>query len=300
MEWLNYHHLLYFWTVANEGSITAACEKLSLAPSTVSGQVRQLEESLGHDLFRKSGRNLVLTEFGHHVHRYAEEIFMIGRELMDFVQGRPVGGPVRLDVGVTEVVPKLIVRSLVEPALQLDTAIHLTIREGHTPELLADLALHHLDLVITDAPAGPDTRVKAFNHLLGETAVALFGTRELADQIGDDFPNNLEGAPMLLPTSNAVLRRLLDQWLDSRDIHPKVVAEFQDAAQMKAFGEHGLGIFCAPAVVAADIERQYHVVRIGEISEIREKFYAVSVERQLEHPGVVALIDAARHHIFGP
>ncbi len=299
LEWLNYHHLLYFWTVAREGSVTAACEELRLAPSTVSGQIHQLEDSLGQKLFQRSGRNLVLTDFGHNVFRYADEIFTIGRELMDFVHGRPVGGPIRLDVGVTEVVPKLVVRKLIEPGLEHEEGVHLTIREGHSDELLADLALHHLDVVITDAPAGPDTRVRAFNHLLGECDVAVFGTDDLADIVGDDFPASLHGVPILLPTSNAVLRRLLDQWFDQRDIHPMVVAEFQDAAQLKSFGEHGMGVFPAPDVVADEIERQYAVRKIGVFEGIREKFYAVSVERKLKHPCVVALFEAARGETFG-
>lgn len=299
MEWLNYHHLLYFWTVAREGSVTAACEELSLAPSTVSGQIHQLEDALGQALFRRSGRNLVLTDFGNDVFRYSDDIFTVGRELMDYVHGRPVGGPIRLDVGVTEVVPKLVVRKLIEPGLAHDDGVHLTVREGHTDELLADLALHRLDVVITDAPAGPDTRVRAFNHLLGECDVDVFATEELAAVAGEDFPWSLDGVPILLPTTNTVLRRLLEQWFDQRDIHPRIVAEFQDAAQLKSFGEHGMGVFSAPTIVADEIERQYSVQRIGTFEGVREKFYAVSVERKLKHPCVVALFEAARHETFG-
>ena len=297
MDWLNYHHLLYFWVVAREGSITAACETLRLAPSTVSGQLRQLEESMGQKLFRKSGRNLALTDFGTQVFRYADEIFSIGRELMDFVHGRPVGGPVRLDVGVTEVVPKLVVRKIVEPAMRLDAGVHLTIREGHNDELFADLAMHHLDIVITDTPAGPDTRVRVYNHLLGECGVAIFAAPELG-VAAEDFPSCIHEAPILLPTANAVLRRLLDSWFDTRKIYPRLIAEFQDAAQLKSFGEHGYGVFPAPDVVAEEIERQYGVVKLGVLEGIREKFYAVSIERKLEHPAVVALIESARDQIF--
>lgn len=300
MEWLNYHHLLYFWTVAREGSITAACEVLRLAPSTVSGQLKQLEESLGNELFHRSGRNLVLTDFGHHVFRYAEDIFTIGRELLEFTHGRPTSGPIRLDVGVTEVVPKLVVRKLLAPALDLEKGVHLTVREGHTDELLADLALHHLDLVLTDAPAGQHTRVKVYNHLLGECPAALFGTPELAERVRDGFPKSLDGVPMMLPTSDAILRRQLSHWLDKRDLHPIIVAEFQDAAQLNAFGEIGLGVFAAPEILADDIEAKYGVKKIGVFEGISEKFYAISVERKIRHPSIVALFDAAHNDPFDP
>lgn len=299
MNWLNYHHLLYFWTVAREGSITAACEVLRLAPSTVSGQLRQLEDAFGQELFHRSGRRLILTDFGNHVVRYADDIFAIGRELVDFAHGRPTSGPVRLVVGATEVLPKLVVRKLIEPALALEQGVHLTIREGHSDELLADLALHHLDVVLTDAPAGPDSRLRVFNHLLGECDVALFGTDELAQRVGDDFPAALDGLPILMPTGDAVLRRMLSHWFDHRDLHPVIVAEFQDAAQLKSFGAHGLGVFPAPDVVADEIERQYGVRKLGVFEGISEKFYAVTVERKVRHPSLVALFDAAHQDTFG-
>ncbi len=299
MEWLNYHHLLYFWTVAQEGSISAASKRLSLAPSTVSGQIGLLEESFERKLFKRSGRNLVLTEFGSHVVRYADEIFTTGRELMDFVHGRPVVGPIRFDVGVTEVVPKLIVRRLIEPVLGHETGVHLMMREGHTDELLGDLALHHLDVVITDAPTGPDARIKAFNHLLGESPIALFATPEIAVGLRPDFPASLDGARILLPTTGTVLRRQLDHFFDRRDLHPRIVGEFQDMAQLKSFGEHGLGAFAAPDVIGEEIIYQHRVERIGVFERIKEKYYAVSVERKLKHPSVVALYDSARAGLFG-
>ncbi len=298
MDWLNFHHLLYFWTVAREGSITAACDVLSLAPSTISGQIRQLEESLGQPLFRKAGRGLTLTEFGTHIYRYAEEIFTVGHELMDFVQGRPVGGPVRFEVGVTEVVPKLVVRKIIEPALKLEGGVHLVVREGHIDELLADLTMHHLDLVLTDAPVGPETHVKAFNHLLGECGVGIFGARDVLDSLEGLFPSSLHGAPMLMPTGDAVHRRLLDQWLDRRELHPRIIGEFQDAAQLQSFGAHGHGLFPAPLNVRADLEEQFEVELLGVVDGIHEKFYAITIARTVKHPSIVTLFEAAREHMF--
>ncbi len=289
MNWLNYHHLLYFWTVARCGSITEACEELSLAPSTVSGQIQKLEESFGQELFKRSGRNLVLTDFGQHVYRYAEDIFSIGRELMDFAAGRAVGGPVRLDVGVTEVVPKLVVKELLAPVLDIELT-HLTVREGHTDELLSDLALHHLDIVLTDSPVGPDSRIRAFNHLLVETGAGLFAAPSLAAELEADFPQSLDGAPFLMPTQNAVLRRLLEHWFEQRGIRPRVVGEFQDAAQLKSFGQAGFGAFPAALSISSEIERQYGVRLVGTFDGVQEKFYAISVERKVTHPAVVGLL----------
>lgn len=299
MEWLNYHHLLYFWTVAREGSITAASKRLSLAPSTISGQIGQLEAAFERSLFKRTGRNLTLTAFGHKVLRYADEIFTTGQELIDFVKGRPVSGPIRFDVGVTEVVPKLVVRRLIEPALVHDAGVHLVIREGRSDVLMADLALHHLDVVITDQAAGPDARVRAFNHLLGESDIALFAKPALAARLADGFPGSLTGAPMLLPTTETVLRRQLDLYFDRLDIHPVVMAEFQDMAQLKSFGENGLGAFAAPEVIGADLERQHRVQRVGTFEGLREKYYAISIERKLKHPCLVSLYDRARTELFG-
>lgn len=289
-EWLNYHHLLYFWTVARTGSVTAASEELRLAPSTISGQIHQLEDVFEQKLFRRSGRSLVLTEFGQVVFRYADEIFNIGRELMNFVQGRAVGGPLRLHVGVTEVVPKLVVRKLLEPVIAMEDEVHLIISEGHTDELVADLVRHHLDIAITDAPVGPESAVRTFNHLLSESGIGIFGTTELARDVREGFPESLDGVPFLLPTSTAVVRRILEQWFDSLGIYPKLIGEFQDAAQLKTFGESGLGLFPAPLLVADQIEGQYEVSRIGVAQGVREKFYAVSIEKKERNPAVLALL----------
>ena len=298
MDWLNYHHLLYFWTVAHEGSITAASKRLNLAPSTISGQLAQLESGFERQLFKRAGRTLVLTPFGQQVLRYADEIFTTGQELMDYVKGRPTVGPIRLDVGVTEVVPKLVVRRLLAPVLRHEKGVHLTIREGRAEELVSDLALHHLDVVITDAPLGASARIRAFNHRLGASPIALFATPELAAGLVDDFPDSLDSTPILMPTRETVLRRQIELFFDRRDIRPMVVAEFQDMAQLKSFGEEGLGVFPAPEVIAPDITRQHQVVQVGVFDGIREEYYAVSVERKLKHPCVVALYDVAREDLF--
>ena len=290
MDWLNYHHLLYFWTVARTGSVTAASEELRLAPSTISGQIHQLEDAFGQQLFRRSGRNLVLTEFGQTVFRYAEEIFNVGRELMNFVHGRPVGGRIRLHVGVTEVVPKLVVRTLLEPVVEMDDEVHLIVSEGHTDELVADLVRHHLDIAITDAPVGPEAAVRTFNHQLAESAITFFAAPRIADQLADDFPDCLDGVDLLMPTASSVVRRMLEHWFDALDVHPRIVAEFQDAAQLKTFGESGLGVFPAPSMVADQIEAQYGVHPIGVAGDLREKFYAVSVEKKERNPAVLALL----------
>lgn len=299
VEWLNYHHLLYFWVVAREGSLSRAAAELRLAQSTVSAQVRSLEESLGEKLFVRSGRRLVLTEMGRIVFRYAEEIFSLGRELRDAVKGRPVGRPLTLSIGVADVVPKLVARRLIGPALELPEPVRLVCREGKPESLLADLVVHNLDLVLLDAPVGPSIRIRAFSHLLGECGVVLFATAELAAAHRRGFPKSLDGAPMLLPTENTTLRRSLDHWFASRGIRPKVVGEFEDSALLKVFGQTGLGIFPAPAVIAKEVERQYQVRRVGRLDQVRERFFAISVERKLKHPAVVAISESARQKLFG-
>jgi LysR family transcriptional activator of nhaA len=298
MDWLNYHHLLYFYTVAKEGSVSRAAATLRLAQPTLSGQIRKLEESFDEKLFVRSGRRLVLTEMGQLVYRYADEIFAIGRELTDTLRGRPSGRPARLVVGVADVVPKLITHRLLEIALGLPDRVLLTCQEGKSDRLLADLSVHGFDLVITDAPLPTHLHVKAYNHPLGESEMTFFGTRELADKYRRRFPASLEGAPMLLPTSNTQLRRSIDQWLQARDLRPRVVAEFEDSALLKVFGQHGHGIFPAPAVLEDEVRSQYGVRAIGRAEGVVERFYAISIERRIKHPAIAAITEAARENIF--
>ncbi len=299
MDWLNYHHLLYFWTVAKEGTIAAACQKLHLAQPTISAQIRALERALGEKLFRRVGRRLTLTETGRLVYRYADEIFSVGRELMDTLSGRQTGNPLRFRVGVADVLPKLIAHRLLEPALKLPEAIQLVCRESTPAELLARLAIHELDLILSDSPIGPDVRVRAFNHLLGECGVAVFGSKELAVAHRRRFPRSLDGAPFLMPAGSTSLRRSLDFWFDSEDIRPSVVGEFDDSALLKVFGQAGAGLFAAPDVIEKEVRRQYGVRVVGRLESVRERFYAISVERKVKHPAVVAIADAAREKLFG-
>jgi LysR family transcriptional activator of nhaA len=299
VEWLNYHHLLYFWTVAREGSVTGATRKLGLAQPTISGQIRQLERRLDQKLFRRQGRTLVLTDVGRVVYRYADEIFGLGRELLDVLESRPTGRPLRLTAGVAEGVPKLIAKRLLEPVLQLAGPVRLVCREDRTDRLLAALALHQLDVVLSDAPIPAQVGVKGFSHLLGECGVTIFAAPALARRHRRGFPRSLDGAPMLLPTDDTVLRRSLDHWLDSAGIRPVAVAEFEDPALLKTFGQDGRGLFAGPSVIEREIARQYAVGVVGRLEEVRERFYAISAERRLEHPAVVALTRAARDRLFG-
>jgi LysR family transcriptional activator of nhaA len=298
VEWVNYHHLFYFWLVAREGSLARASTELRLAQSTVSKQIHQFEDVLGHPLFAKSGRRLVLTESGRVVFRYADEIFGLGREMLDTLRDRPVGRPLRVTIGIADVVPKLIAEHVLAPALRLTEAVRLVCREDKPDRLLAELALHELDLILTDAPASPNVNVRAFSHLLGESSITFFGRGELATKYRRNFPASLHGAPVLLPTENTVLRRSLEQWFDARDVRPNIVGEFEDSALLKVFGLRGAGLFPAPSVIAKEVEAEYKVRSIGQVPEVRERLYAVTVERRIKHPAVVAICDAARTLVF--
>lgn len=303
MEWLNYHHLLYFWVTAREGSVTRASEQLYLSQPTVSAQIRALERSVGEKLFIKSGRNLVLSEIGRVVFRYAEEIFSLGRELTDTLKGRLgerlPSRPVRFHVGIADVVPKLVAYRILEPALCLAEPVQIVCREDKPERLLADLAVHEVDLVLADAPISPSVKVKAYNHLLGECGVTIFAPPKQASNYKRKFPRSLDGAPFLLPTDNTSLRRSLDYWFDSQQIRPTVVGEFEDSALLPVFGQTGKGLFAAPSAVEAEIREQYGVQVVGRIDAVRERFYAISVERKLKHPAVVAISETARQELFG-
>lgn len=299
MEWLNYHHLLYFWVVAREGGLAPAGKILHLAHPTLSGQIRALEAALGEKLFTLQGRRLALTETGRVVYRYADEIFTLGRELMDTVKDRPTGQAMRLSVGVVDVLPKLIVQRLLNPALHLDVPVKLTCREDRHEPLLAQLALHSLDIVLADAPVPPGSPIRAFNHLLGECGMSFFGAAELAAKYRGGFPQSLDGAPLLLPLETLPVRRALTQWFERIGVRPKVVAEFEDNALLMTFGADGLGLFPAAAAVEREVERQYGVTCIGHVDDVRERFYAISAERRIGHPAVTAICDGARDTLFG-
>lgn len=298
MAWLNYHHLYYFWTVAREGSIARATQKLHLTQPTISAQLRALEDNLGEKLFHRTGRRLVLTEMGQVVYRYAEEIFTLGRELQDVIAGRPSGRPIRFSVGIADQVPKLLSHRLLAPALGLAEPVQLLCREGKPDRLFADLTTHSLDLVLTDAPLTADTKVRAFNHLLGETDVAVYGVAPLAEKHRRGFPRSLDGAPFLLPTEGTALRRSLEEFFDRERIRPVIVAEFSDSALLKVFGMGGLGLFAVPTAIHDDVRRQYSVKALGTLDGVRESYYAVTIERRLRHPAVLAISEAARNRLF--
>ncbi len=299
MEWLNYHHLFYFWTTAREGSVTRAAERLRLAQPTLSAQIRSLETALGVRLFEKQGRGLVMTEAGRTAFRYADSIFGLGRELQESLAGSSGGSRPVLAVGISDALPKLMVRNLLEPALRLPEAIRLVCREDRTDRLLAELSLHDLDLVLSDLPLPPNSAVKAFSHLLGECGVEIFGTPALRKEHPGAFPRCLEGAPFLLPPEGAALRRGLDQWFELEGLHPRIIGEFDDSALLKSFGQKGLGFFAAPANLRAEVERQYQVKHLGTAERVRERVYALTLDRRLRHPAVVAISESAKSRVFG-
>lgn len=295
---INYKHLHYFWVVAKEGSIARACERLHLTPQTISGQLSLLEENLGEALFNRVGRNLELTEIGRLTLSYADEIFTLGGELEEVVRTLPSGRPMVFKVGVADAVPKSIAYRLLAPALELPDPVRIVCKENDIETLLSALALHKIDLVIADSPIPQSVNIRGFNHQLGECGISFFAVPALADTLDSDFPYNLNGVPILLPGELTVAYRRLLDWFDKHHIHPRIVGEFDDSALMKAFGQAGTGIFIAPTPIAAEVEKQYGVVTIGQTNEVLEQFYAISVERKISHPAVVAITETAREWLF--
>jgi LysR family transcriptional regulator, transcriptional activator of nhaA len=298
MEWLNYHHLFYFWTVVRAGSIHRAGAELRVSPPAISSQLKLLEDQLGEKLLARSGRRLVLTETGRTVFSYAEDIFSLGRELLDVVKNRPIGRPLRLDVGVVDVMPKIVVQALLEPAFRIRETVRIVCREASSDQLLARLATHELDVVLSDSPVDPTLKIRAYSHLLGESGVVFVTGSKLAARYQRAFPQSLDGAPMFLPTDNTALRRNLDFWFESRRIRPSILGEFEDYALLRAFGESGTGVFPIPSVVKRQIQKQKGLRAVGLTNEVRTQFYAISAERKLQHPAVVAIRDAAKGDLF--
>jgi LysR family transcriptional activator of nhaA len=294
MNWLNYHHLQYFWAVSQHGSVAKASETLHVTPATISIQLRELEKSLGVKLFRKAGRGLVLTDMGTAVLAYANDIFATGQELLDMVQGRPIGGPMILRVGIKDVMPKLVAYQLLEPTFRMAEEVRLSCYEGDMTKLIADLAVHKLDVVLSDTPIDPNMKVKAYSHLLGESNLSFVGVKALAKKLRPGFPESLQGAPMLMPMRNSVLRRNLDYWFEENDIRPKIVGEFEDSAMIKVMGRAGVGIFPVASAIGSEVEAMYGVETIAAIPNLTEKYYALSVERKVKHPAVLAISAVAR------
>ena len=300
MKSLNYNHLYYFWVVAREGGVVRASEELMVTQPTVSSQLRDLEAALGHRLFDRVGRGLRLTEAGRVAFNYANEMFSLGQEMADALEHQPAGRPLKLSVGILDVIPKIVVRQMLEPALRLAQPVRLICREDKADRLLADLAARRTDVVLSDAPIGTAVQLQGFNHLLGESGVSFFATAELATRLKRGFPKSLDGQPLLLPSDHTQLRRALNLWFDSKRIHPVVVGEFDDSALMFWFGRTGAGVFPAPSIMEREIQGELGVRLLGRAADVRERFYAISVEAKLKHPAVVAVIEAARHALSEP
>jgi LysR family transcriptional regulator, transcriptional activator of nhaA len=291
---INYKHLHYFWVVAKQGGIARAGERLHLTPQTISGQISLLEDSIGEALFSKAGRNLELTETGRLVLSYADEIFSVGGELEEALRNLPPDRPMIFKVGIADVVPKTIAYRLLAPALSMTDPVRIICRENNLASLLAELALHRVDMVIADGPIPSGINVRGFSHALGECGISFLAVPHLANPLRKNFPHSLNGAPLLIPSEiNLVQARLLE-WLDSLRIYPRIVGEFDDSALMKVFGQAGTGIFIIPTPIASEVAKQYGVRIIGSTEEVREQYYAISVERRISHPAVSAITQTAR------
>ena len=287
---LNFRHLHYFWVTAQEGSFTRAAERLGVAVQTVSAQIGLLERSLGATLLSPQGRRLVPTEVGRIAMDYANQIFHLGERLRQTIEDSAEGQPLRLRVGISDALPKLIAYRLLAGAPGHTEPVRLVCEEGDFDDLIADLALHRLDVVLTDRAAATGSSLRVYNHALGDCEITLFGAPALANAIRKDFPTSLNGAPLLLPTQDNALRGRLDQWFAARDLRPRVIGEFEDSALLMTFGRGGLGLFPAPAILADDIAAEYGAVPAGNLAEVREQFFAITAERRIRHPAVEALL----------
>jgi LysR family transcriptional activator of nhaA len=295
---LNLKHLRYFWSVASHGSITKAAETLFLTPQTISGQLRDLEQQVGEKLFEKDGRNLVMTETGRLVFSYADEMFRLGIELQDVLAGHTPGAALTLKVGVAMVVPKLLAYRVLEPVLNMTESVRLICHEAPLVDLLADLSVHKLDVVLADSPINPTLNIRAYNHVLGESGITFFATPDHAESLQANFPASLDGTRMLMPSGGSTLRRDLEAWFTRQEINPLVVAEFDDRALMKAFGERGTGVFTSPTAVEQDVLNKYGVSTIGRAKDLTERYYLISAERRIKHPAVSAITETARSELF--
>ena len=294
MPSLNYRHLEYFRAVAHEGGVTAAAEVLHVSQPSISAQLRKLERALGHRLFDRTGRTMVLTPEGKVVLEYADEIFRLGQELQETVRGKLGGRPLRLSVGLAGTIPNLVAFHLLDAAFAMEDPVRLVVREQRTDRLLAALATHDLDLVLADIPVPTNVSVRAFNHPLGASSVDIFGPPLLALRLREDFPRSLEGEPFLLPAEGYALRRSLEDWFASNGIQPRIVAEIEHNDLINVLSEAGAGMFAAPSIIAHDIRVRYAVEQVGRAEGILERFYAITADRRIKHPAVGAITAAAR------
>ena len=298
MEWLNYHHLRYFWTVARKGGVRKAAEELHVSQPSISAQLRLLEESLGQKLFRRSGRNLVLTETGQLVLNYADEIFSAGRELMNAVKQRPGKHPVRVNIGLTDAFPKLIAFQILRAAFRSEAAVHMICREGEIGPLVSHLQAHRLDIVLADEPASSALKAKTFNHRLGRSGVTFCAVPSLAAKLRRNFPQSLDGAPALLPTQNMGMRAALETWFDSKAIRPRLVGEFEDSALMDVCSTGGRGFTAVHTVVDRAALKHFGLRVIARVDECGTDFYAITAERRVKHPAAVAITEHAYSSVF--
>ncbi len=298
MEWQNYNHLFYFYLVATEGGISRAAEKMRLSQSTISFQIKCLEKNIGEKLFEKVGRNIRLTESGKIALKYCEEIFLLGKEMKETLRGKPSGRNLNLIVGITNSLPKLIAHQLIEPAFRKIEFLYLVSKEDHFNNLIDSLIKHEIDLVLSEIPLPPNFPMKAFNHLLGECGVSFFCSKKIRKNYSSKFPKCLHQAPFLLPGKMNLLRKNLEQWFEEKKIYPQFTAEFDDSALMKVFGQSSKGFFAAPSVLEREIINQYDLVLVGKTKEINEKFYAITMDRKIKHPGVLAITESAREKLF--
>ena len=290
MEWLNYHHLYYFWTVARNGSIAKAADELMLSQPTISAQIKTLEEQLGEALFERVGRRLELTKVGRMAFSYADEIFSLGREMVDSIRQRPTGRPVRVRVGIADSIPKLLAQRLLDSAFPIESDVHLMCYEDQAERLEVQMASFGLDLMISDSPLSPSSKLNAYTHHLGDSRIAFFGSKDLDKSVLQQFPTSLDGMSMLLPLATSVRRRL-DKWFTDHNIRPKLVAEFADSALMKVFGQSGRGVFPSPLILTEEICWQYEVQMIGIAEDLIESLYAITPERRVSNPAVAAILD---------
>ncbi|MFK7993054.1 MAG: transcriptional activator NhaR [Granulosicoccus sp.] len=294
MRHLNYNHLLYFYTVAREGSVAGAAKVLHLTPQTVSGQIKLLEDVIGEPLFLRVGRGLTLSDMGRVVQTYADEIFSVGTALAQRLQSTSEHRIRELRVGVVDSFPKLVACQLLRVTLGTESPVKLSCSEGKLESLLADLSVHKLDLVLSDRPVPTELNVRAYNHPLGSSKLAFFAPQGWSEGKVRDFPQCLSTVPVLMPDSSSALRRNLDHWFDEMEIVPNIVAEFDDSALMKTFGEAGLGAFPAPDMISEDIARCFHSRQIGTVDGVTESFIAISPQRRLRHPSVLSIAETAQ------
>ncbi len=295
---INYKHPYYFWQVAKQGSIVKASQSLSITPQTISGQISLLEDRLGHELFIRVGRKLALSDTGHIAMRYAEEIFGLGKELNDVLRGSVTTGSSEFIVSAASALPKTIVHKIIQPCLTLAPNFYLRCKEGPVQSILAELAIHEVDVVLSDTPVGSEFSIKAYNHHLGNSPISFFASPALAKCYAQGFPNSLNGAPVLLPTQQYAVRQLFDTWAEKRAIVPIIAGEFDDSALMKSFGQSGLGIFFMPSTITEEVCHSFDVVCLGTVDELTQQFYAISAERKIKHPAIATIVDAARDELF--